>query len=278
MRLIFFLAIAFLAGCAGAPPADLPGAMGRGAEHAQRGARYYARGDYAQAADEFSKSLAAERSAENEAGIATASLNLALTLQRLERLPTAEQVVDAVLLDRALPYPSLSLAELATKKAQLRLEAKDFSAAQMWIGMAWEHCGRPCPQSTRLQNLSARHALEMGDPARAIAEVAAGNADASADPVERANGMRLRAAASLQLGQAASALVPLAEVLQMDKAAGDGRRILQDLQLLAACHAAMKQTGEERRYWLRALSVATGLGDEAAATGIRERLIGLPHQ
>jgi tetratricopeptide (TPR) repeat protein len=251
---------------------EVPASIQQVASHSERGARQYSAGDYASAAQEFSKSLAVARSAENEIGIGTASLNLALALQRLGQIQAAEDVIDSILQDKVLVYPNTILSDLATKKAQLRLEAKDLDGAANWVVQAQGWCGQKCSNSARLRNLSARVALEKGDPAKALAELTVHQAEKVSEPIEARNGVRLRAAALLQLGDVSTGEMLLENVLRQDKDAADGKTILQDLQLLAKCSGILKHPEAERTYLDRALSVASGLNDDAAVSRIHERL------
>lgn len=254
------LVLALLGACASTPPR--PATHQRAVELNRQGNDALRRGDAASAVRAFGEALRIERSVDREEGIALAAFNLSVAQQQIGDAAAAERSVAAVLDDPHRRYPRARMAQLAMRRAILAAARGDRAAADAALDAVDRYCDLPCAVAPARLNLQARLALADGRPGEALAAARSAVGTRGVDPVERANGWRLQAAALLALDRAHEARPPAALALEADKAAGASAKIRQDLLLLARAHA--DDPAAARAYAARAAEVARAVRDGAA--------------
>ncbi|HEX5364622.1 MAG TPA: hypothetical protein VFW59_10175 [Gallionella sp.] len=225
---VLILSGALLAGC-GSPPQRLPQALER-AQTADKDARRALRtGDLADARLLFAESLALHRSVDDVDGAASALISLATVSHWLHDDAAAIKLLDQISLDQASPYSPPWRITAAFRKAVILADLGRNDEAASVLAVADRVCEGNCPLRFGIEVLKARLALLNGD---ALAALELAKPVASAREVgdeERANALRLVAAAEEKLTQHQAALRHYRAALELDKLLGLSSRIEQDL-------------------------------------------------
>jgi len=247
-------------GCAGSAPA--PTATERQAVTLnQRATRAFEQGDYRRSAALYESALRLNIAIENVDGIAANALSLARAHQAGDDAPAAHRALDRLLANGPLEFPPARRAEAQARKTLLYLDAGDTARAAESSKQALASCGE-CPAMAAIQVLSGRAALAAGDYAAALEWAArALAASASAQPVERANALRLTGEARLARGEHQAALQPLEQALEIDRSIGLPARIFRDLMALGRVQVQLGNRVAARNLFTRARDVSEAAGN-----------------
>ena len=289
--------------CAGTPPAPSRAEQQAIALNA-RAARAFEQGDYRRARSLYEEALRIDASVENADGIAANALSLARVHQAAGDSAAAHAVLDALLARSSAGGPlaiaPLRRADALARKAQLYLAAGDLARAAESADRAVALCAS-CAALPAILNLRGRVALAAREPAAALDWAAKALAAATAERgatsdgraqradlydarvergeiydarIERANALRLTGEARLARGEAAAALAPLEQALELDRELRRSGRIRLDLMALGRSHAALGNAGAAKEFYSRALAVGAAASDDAGAQEARRALAG----
>lgn len=247
--------LGLLAGCGSVATPRSPTHQAAGALQA-RGMESFARRQFEQAVGLFSQSLALYHGVEDMHGIARSRINLSQALQAQGKMEQAERVLEPLLLEPHLDYPTSHLADAAFRKASYRLQRADQALSLEWLEHADRYCTATCSVQHKILNLRARIELDQGRPQQALAltERALLASYQRDERGEIANALRLAASAQLALGHARAAVPLLLDALAHDQAAGASDKVFQSLVLLGHAHCAAP--AKAKAFWRRARDVA----------------------
>lgn len=260
-----------LAACGSTPKPNEPPLRKQALEAESDGARRYARGDFAGAAQQFSVAAQLQVSLDDPAAAARDSLN-----QARAELAGGEA---AAALDHArrIKHPELAL-EARLLGAQANLAMNRAAAAQAELAVAEADCAANCAQLASLRLLQARTALieRRAADARQYAEAALKLLQDKDEAAETGNAWRLLAAARLAANDAAGALPAARAALEIDRQLALPEKIARDWLLIGdiqkrvgagALHArdSASRASETAKAYQRALDVATAAGLTAVA-------------
>lgn len=272
LRAAALLAAALAGACAQLPESPDSARHAAAIEANRRGDAYFRRGELDRAVQQYREALRLALSIEDVNGIAVNAVNLSIAYQRLGRMDDARASLAPLLEQRRLAFPPASLAQAALRRAILELDERRLAAAADWAGQAAAHCGpQRCALAGAIQNVKARLALEAGQlqTAAASAKAALEASRASGDRIETANALRLLGDTALRAGDAAAALAPLGEALDIDRQLALPRKIRLDLVGLGRASALRGERGAARAYFERALAVSEADRDAHGAAEAR---------
>ena len=249
-----------LLGACSSPPPRSPAEI-RAQGYNVQGMERFKAGALPQSLALFEQALAVAQSVEDDDAIAVARLNLAMVDLAMGRQDEGLHQLDRVSDEQRLAFSTEGRAEAALRRA-MALEASDRAGAEQALTQAAALCGSGCGLRGKILNLQAYLALDGGHPDAGLelAQEAQG-ALAKDDALERANALRLQASARIALKTPAAALPLLDQALALDKAAGDSRKIYQDLLLMG--QASSGQPAKARDFWVRAHEVALASKNQA---------------
>lgn len=247
--------LSLLAGCVAAPGAAQPGTAPAAVQSAQqleqRAAQAFTRGEWAdaladyQAASGIYASLAmTDAQLRTQLSMARVEAESGQTQQALKTVESVLQRIDRVtgMAADASGMQGVRIQDstrlVAHGRAAALLMATDPGQAQQHWRQARQLCGTQCPQLASLLVLQARMALQQGDAAagwRSATEAL----QARPTAVERANALRVRVLAALQLRQLDGAAADAQTALQLDQGLGLSARVVEDLRVLVAVHRAL---------------------------------------
>jgi tetratricopeptide (TPR) repeat protein len=255
-KFILLLMIAgLLAACSSAPVARQPLAIEQ-AQAADRDARKaLADGELQFAQQQFARALALQRSLDDTAAAATSMINLATVTHRLHDDVTALAWLDTVLLEQQDIYPQQAKLTAAFRKAVILTDLARLSEAESALQSAEKLCAGQCAMSAGIGALRARLLLLNGDAEGALILAQQVSKQELSDKAERANAVRIIAAAEEKLVRPAPALQHYREALETDKALGLSARIGEDLNGMARVSAQLGMDREAAEYARRAVLV-----------------------
>ena len=277
MRWLAAALIVVAAGCGGgrAPlNSNNSLAQSRLAQAETRAAAFVKTGDYGNAARQYAEALRVATMIENSDAIAANAINLSVVEQWLGRDAEARAALDAVLAEPHTAFPERRMLQAELRRAIVELAGGNLGAAAVWAGQAERRCAAThCDYAATILNVRAQVELDSGRAAEAasLAQTAGERLRAIGNLAEQANALRTLGRARQLHGDAAAALEPLRQALDIDRKIGDPRRILADLAELerasnaAGDAAAAKDYRERGRAVSRAMDGSRGL-PEASLT------------
>jgi len=225
--------LALAAGCASTPaPNHNSLAQSRLSEAETRAAALARSGDFPGAARHYAEALRLATSLENADAIAGNAINLSIVQQWLGREAEARAALAAVLDDPRTAFSERRKLQAELRRAILELAAGNIGAAAVWAGQAEQRCATAsCEYAATILNVRAQVELDSGHAADAarLAQAAAERSRGAAGRAETANALRTLGRARLAQREAAAALEPLKQALELDREIGDPRKILADL-------------------------------------------------
>jgi len=263
------LVVAVLLGACATPPPRLPQAVEQAQMADQDARRALRAGNVERARLLFTESLRLHRTLDDSAGSAGALLSLAALAHRQHEDDIALNLLDQVLLERQRVYPPELMIEAAFRKAVILTGLGRREQAATLLAQAGQQCARKCALQAGITVLHARLALLDGDANDALKLAQPVAADKAVAPEERANALRIIAAAEAALQRPGAALQHYQAALALDKPLGLGARIEQDLNGIAHMLTALGRNEEAAAYARRATLVhealrADGSEDESA--------------
>jgi tetratricopeptide (TPR) repeat protein len=256
IKFILLLVIAgLLAACGSAPVVRQPLAIEQ-ARSADRDARKALQdGELQLARQDFARALTLQRSLDDNAAAATSMINLATVTHRLHDDVSALAWLDAVLLEQDGIYPQQLKLTAAFRKAVILTDQARLTEAESTLQSAEKTCAGQCAMSAGIDALRARLLLLNGDAQGALVLAQRASRQDNAGKAERANAVRIVAAAEEKLARPAPALQHYREALEMDKALGLGERIGEDLNGMSRVSAQLGMDREAAEYARRAVLV-----------------------
>jgi tetratricopeptide (TPR) repeat protein len=246
LRLAVLMSAAMLVACAATTPGGpageaakqpVPPAVRSAQQLEQRAAQAFTRSEWADAQADYQTASGIYASLAMTDAQLRAQLSVARVQAESGQSAPALQTIEAVLkrVDSAQVQDSTRL--IAHGRAAALLMVTDPANAQQHWQQARDLCAAQCAQLASLWVLQARMALQRGD---AAAGLAAANAALQAKPtsVERANALRVRVTAALQLHQLAGAEADGQAALHIDQSLGLSTRVIEDLRVLVAVYRA----------------------------------------
>ncbi|HXU92507.1 MAG TPA: hypothetical protein VFP33_02505 [Gallionella sp.] len=264
-RFLSIMALAMMAAC-GSPPPRLPFALERAQTVDQDARRALRMGDAKNARILFSQSLTLHQSVDDVDGAASALISLATVSHQMHDDEVAIRLLDQILLDRAGIYPPEWRATAAFRKAVILADTGRTDEASSVLSSADTLCERDCPLRSGIDVLKARLALLKGDAAAAL-ELAQSVASAQGTgKEERANALRIVAAAEEKLIRLEEASLHYRAALELDKSLALSGRIEEDLNGMARVSAHLGRAEEAAGYARRAIVVHDAARKNAPAT------------
>ena len=258
--------IALATACAGPAPSRSSPAQSRLTEAESRAAALVKSGDYAAAARFYGEALRIATSLENADAIAANAINLSIVEQWLGHEAQARAALGAVLDEPRGNFSERRKLQAELRRGILELAAGNVGAAAVWAGQAEARCARTnCEYAATILNLRAQVELESGRAADAARLALAAGERAKGNRAEAANALRTLGRARQAQGESAAALEPLRRALELDREAGDPRKILADLAELARAADAAGDREAARGYKERGLAVSRALNDGRSA-------------
>jgi tetratricopeptide (TPR) repeat protein len=259
------LAVLTLAGCGSTPKPAEPPRLKAALEAESDGARRYARGDYATAAQRFAEAARIHASIDDISGALRNRRHLARSELALGHAEAALLALAPAEPGDAGPPALENL--LIEAQAQLALGRRD--AAQLTLAAAADRCAGACPQVASLHLLQAQAALaaKRAAEARSHAQAALQWLRDKDEANETGNAWRLIAAAQLAGGVAGDALAAAHKALEIDRLLALPEKIARDWLLIGDIRRAdARGLGDAAAAYRRALGVANaaGLADIAA--------------
>lgn len=258
----FSLLILF-AGCGHRPP-TLSDTHLRAVEFNQKAESAFKKGDYQRALYFYNEALRVNYSVENNDGIATNLINMAIVYRRLGDGDNAHRCVDEILDESQAAHYTSRLFEAALVKAMLYMDAARYDAASEWADKALSFCqSARCPVEGKIYNLKGRIALLKEEPASALTfgTRALTLNKTNEDEEEVANSLRLLAEANVKRGEYEEARKLYEDALVIDKSLGLSRKVAIDLMGIGNTLLKQDKPKEALEYYQRALSVNRGAGD-----------------
>jgi len=245
--LVGVLAAAVLVGCAATPPGGsagsansplpVPPAVRSAQQLEQQAGQAFTRSEWADALADYQTAAGIYASLAMTDAQLRAQLSVARVQAESGQPTPALQTIEAVLkrLDGAQVQDNTRV--IAHGRAAALLMVADPARAQQHWTQARQLCVAPCAQLASLWVLQARMALQRGD---AAAGLTAANAALQAQPstVERANALRVRVTAALQLHRLDGAEADGQTALRIDQSLGLSARVVEDLRVLVAVYRA----------------------------------------
>jgi tetratricopeptide (TPR) repeat protein len=261
------LVIALLAGCGASPLNRTSPAQTRLAEAENRAAALVKTGDYAGAARFYGEALRIATSLENADAIAANAINLSIVQQWLGHDAQARAALAPVLDEPRARFSERRVVQAELRRAILELASGDIGAAAVWAGEAERRCAASCEYAATILNVRAQVELDSGHAPEAarLAQAAAERTRGDAARAENANALRTLGRARAAQGQAAAALEPLKQALELDRALGDPRKILADLAELARASDAAGDAEAAKGYQERGLAVSRAMNEAKSA-------------
>jgi tetratricopeptide (TPR) repeat protein len=275
MLRVVVLVLAVVSGCGSAPPA--PGntslAQSRLAQAEARAAAQVKSGDYTAASRQYAEALRIALTLEHAESIAANAINLSIVQQWLGHDAEARAALAPVLDNTRIAFSERRKLQAELRRAILELSAGNTPAAAVWAGQAQARCpDSRCEYAAAIGNVRAQVALDSADAAEA-ARLAQSVAGASGTPrAEVANALRTLGRARQAQGDAAGAIAPLRQALEIDRELGDPRKILADLGELARASDAAGDAGAAREYRERGLAVGRAMNDGRSAADMEALL------
>lgn len=260
--LIFIMLVSLLTAC-GTPPQRQPLALQQ-AQTADKEARRALRmGDTANARIAFAESLSRYQSLDDRDGAASARLSLAAVSHQLHDDAAAIKLLDELLLDQDHVYARGWQIAAAFRKAVILAGSERVDEALPVLAIADRLCERDCDLRFGIEVVKARLTLLKGDAlaALALAQPVATARDVSND--ERANALRVVAAAEERLTRHEAALSHYRGALELDKALGLSGRIEDDLNGMARALTQLGKKAEAATHARRAALVREGARRDA---------------
>ncbi len=252
-KLVLMMIAGLLAACGSAPVARQPLAIEQ-ARAADRDARKaLGEGELQFAQQQFARALALQRSLDDTAAAATSMINLATVTHRLHDDAEALTWLDGILLEQEGIYPQQAKLAAAFRKAVILTDLARLAEADSALQSAEKLCAGQCALSAGIGALRARLLLLNGDAEGALILAQRVSKQEKSDKAERANAVRIVAAAEEKLARPAPALQHYLEALEMDKALGLGVRIGEDLNGMARVSAQLGMDREATEYARRAV-------------------------
>ena len=257
--------LALAAGCASTPaPNHNSLAQSRLSEAETRAAALARSGDFPGAARHYAEALRLATSLENADAIAGNAINLSIVQQWLGREAEARAALAAVLDDPRTAFSERRKLQAELRRAILELAAGNIGAAAVWAGQAEQRCATAsCEYAATILNVRAQVELDSGHAADAarLAQAAAERSRGAAGRAETANALRTLGRARLAQREAAAALEPLKQALELDREIGDPRKILADLAELARAADAAGDAAAAKDYKDRGQAVSRAMND-----------------
>jgi tetratricopeptide (TPR) repeat protein len=226
----------------------------RANESVQRGAKAFARGNWGQAENDYLQAWRIYESLADTERSAQTLLSLVRVLEQRGDIDTAQQLVNQLLQGSgALSMPTRITAH--GRAAALALAKSQNQAAAEQLQNAQTLCQSTCSQAAALWVLRARWLLTQTDVANYQAAVSAANQaiaassnNTSSAQAERANALRVKGQALLQLKDSAAAVSSLQEALQIDQQLGLNQRVVFDLDALQQAYALQGDNARATQY------------------------------
>jgi tetratricopeptide (TPR) repeat protein len=259
------MSVALLASC-GSPPPRLPLALEQAQTADQDARRALRMGEVSHARILFARSLALHQSVDDVDGAASAMVSLATLSHRLHDDAAAIKLLDQMLLDHAQVYPPEWRITAAFRKAVILADQGRSDEAATVLALADRQCERNCASRFGIDVLKARMALLNGDAAAALelADPAASAREAGKE--ERANALRIVAAAEEKLARYDAALLHYRVALELDKSLALSGRIEEDLNGMARVLIRLGRGEEAASHARRAFIVHEAARGNAPAT------------
>ena len=257
--------LALIGGCGHAPEKPENPRLNQSIAISQQGHAAYRRGNFSAAIGLYEEALRLDLSIENQEGVIAGRINLSQALDASGDAMAARSQLDALLTNRSFSLDGGQRARVSAALALLALKQGQLDEAVRMIADARSSCGEGCSSIATILNIRARIELQRGDPATALASASAALPMLVAldQLAERANALRLVGEIRLVRGESADAIESLSQALAHDRDLGKPERIVDDLLLLGAAHAASGNVESAGDLYGRALSVAEAAGDPA---------------
>jgi tetratricopeptide (TPR) repeat protein len=268
------LSIVTLSGC-GAKHPTLSDTHLSAAKFNQKAESAFKDKDFENALRLYNEALKINRSIENLDGIAINIINMAATYRKLGDKNNAHKQIDEILNTSPIVYNPIHLSEAAFLKTMLYMDENNYDNALEWTDRALTFCqSSQCSDIGKIYNLKGRIYLEKGDTASAITYGNKGLESNKEDghKTEMANSLRLIADAKLMKGEYEGARKFYEDALSIDKKLEAGKKIAMDLMGIGNTFFKQKMCGDAVRYYQRALSVSSGLGDGEGAKEAAEMI------
>jgi len=273
-NLLCYLSIVTLSGC-GAKHPTLSDTHLSAAKFNQKAESAFKDKDFENALRLYNEALKINRSIENLDGIAINIINMAATYRKLGDKNNAHKQIDEILNTSPIVYNPIHLSEAAFLKTMLYMDENNYDNALEWTDRALTFCqSSQCSDIGKIYNLKGRIYLEKGDTASAITYGNKGLESNKEDghKTEMANSLRLIADAKLMKGEYEGARKFYEDALSIDKKLEAGKKIAMDLMGIGNTFFKQKMCGDAVRYYQRALSVSSGLGDGEGAKEAAEMI------
>jgi tetratricopeptide (TPR) repeat protein len=266
-RLAALLLVALGAACAAPAPKAGSVAQSRLVEAETRAAAFARAGDYPSAARQYAEALRLATALESADAIAANAINLSVVQQWLGRDAEARAALAAVLDDPRTPFPERRRVQAELRRAILDLAAGNVGAAAVWAGQAERRCAQSCEYAATILNVRAQVELASGRPGEAVslALAAAQRSRSNDNKGEAANALRTLGRARHAQGDAAGALEPLRQALELDRELGDPRKILADLGELSRASEAAGDAASANDYKARSVTVSKAMNEGRSA-------------
>ena len=259
-RLSLLLLPLLLAACGTTPPPRLPATVEQARTSDSDARRALTDGDKIRARKYFTKTLALQQSLDDTAGAATTMINLATVAHQLRDDEAALAWLDSILQEKANIYPNGARLTAAFRKAVILADKPLPAEAGAILQVAEQLCEDKCESRFSINVLRARLLVLNGEMKAARSMAIEVGSQAAAGREERANALRVAAAAEESMGLMTDALQHYGSALQLDKALGLSSRIGDDLSGLARVSAKLGHEREAVEYSRRALLVKESSG------------------